>query len=169
MSGHSNLQAMVFFVFVGSFSAAAGYCDFRTRKIPNLLVVPMLTLGWVYQAAFAGFPGLLDAALAFGVGFGTLLLLWMMGSGGGGDVKLMGALSIWLGLRMTVMVMVFSTAFVLLGTLLVIGTNIGRDWEQNEPPTPESLDPKRPRRVMAFAVPVALATWVTMVMKLPLI
>lgn len=162
-------HSIVFLVCVGSFSLAAGYSDFRSHRIPNLLTVPMFALGWVFQGCFAGWSGVLDAGAAFAVGFGTLLLLWLMGSGGGGDVKLMGALSVWLGLRMTILVMVFSTVLVLLGTLLLVCTNVGRKWEFHEPPATGDGDSLRKRRIMAFAVPVAVVTWVLMVLKLPLV
>ena len=178
-------QQILFVVCVGLFTAIAAVCDFRTRRIPNRLTMPMLAAGCIYQVAFAGWSGLADAGLAFCIGFGTLFVLWMVGGGGGGDVKLMGALSVWLGVRMTLLVMVASTLFVMLGTLAVLLLNLFQTgpWKtktkffarplpakkDDEKPVAETAEQRQKRRVMAFAVPVAVATWLVMVWRLPLI
>jgi prepilin peptidase CpaA len=94
-------------------------------------------------------PGLNDAGLGFLIGFGTLLVLWVIGGGGGGDVKLMGALSVWLGAKLVTQVLIVSVILVWLAALFgVILRKGGRD----------SSDPKQ-RRVIAFAIPAGLATW----------
>ena len=46
--------------------------------------------------------------------------LIMVGSAGGGDVNLLGALSVWLGPGLTLKVMVVSLLFVILGTTAVV-------------------------------------------------
>jgi len=174
--GAWSLQETVFAVFVGTFSLAAAFCDFRTHKIPNLLTIPMFLLGLVFQGWFGGWPGLLHALGAFGLGFGTLFVLWMMGSGGGGDVKLMGALAVWLGLRMTILVMVFSTITVFVGTFVMVGITVfSRSGNATDEPPDEAAaeeatengETKQKRRMMAYAIPVAVATWMLMVMELP--
>lgn len=183
-----DLQLIIFVIIVGLFTAVAAISDFRTRKIPNKLTVPVFVLGLIYQAAFNGWSGnpemglatcgLKSALLGFLVGFGTLFLLWMIGGGGGGDVKLMGALSVWIGFRLTVMVMIASTAFVLLGTVTVMAWSILRrgPWKTKEKYVAnsknkhkESMAQRQNRRVMAYAIPVALATWVIVIWKLPII
>ena len=116
--------------------------------------------------------------MAFGLGFGILFLLWLMGSGGGGDVKLMGALSVWLGLRMTILVLLFSTVLVLIGTvIMVIGTVLIRGFTRKTEPVPAVAEPtersqpsgnrRSRRRVMAYAIPVAFATWTILAFELP--
>ena len=174
--GEWSLQQAVFAVFVGTFSLAAAFCDFRKHKIPNWLTLPMFAVGWVYQISFFGWSGVLEGALAFGLGFGTLFVVWLMGTGGGGDVKLMGALSVWLGLRMTILVMVASTIIVFVGTIVLIAVGVfsraRKGTRDSTSRTPESASaaseadqPKR--RMMAYAIPVALATWMLMVLELP--
>ena len=118
---------------------------------------------------FQGWNGIGDGLLAFGIGFGALLVMWLIGGGGGGDVKLMGALSTWLGVKITLYVLVFSTLFVVLGTVGAIVYSVSltgvRRWKAKYLATgkankqPETLDERRQRRIMAYAVPVALATW----------
>jgi prepilin peptidase CpaA len=186
MIWESNTQAILFVAAVGLFTAAAAVWDLRSRRIPNKLTVPVFVLGLAYQAAFAGWSGLGDAAAAFGVGFGTLFVLWLVGGGGGGDVKMMGALSVWLGFHLTLLVMIVSTAFVFLGTLgavvcgVVSGVMLGsRRGTRAQvvamdqaaaligPSAAGPTNAKCKRRVMAYALPVALATWLVVIWKLP--
>jgi prepilin peptidase CpaA len=176
MIGDWSLQQFVFAAVVGTFSLLAACRDFRTHRVPNWLTVPMFLAGWAFQYAFAGWDGVAEAAIAFGLGFGTLLIVWLMGSSGGGDVKLIGALSVWMGLRMTVLVLVVSTVLVLVGTvLLALGRLPGRIFARAASPAADSDDPPpardpnaRPRRrVMAYAIPVAFATWAVMALELP--
>ncbi len=174
-----TLQHYVFLVGVGLFTLIAAISDFRTRRIPNKLNVTAFALGLIYQISFNGLDGLKDAGLAFAVGFGLFFVLWMIGGGGGGDVKLMGALSVWLGLTMTIWVMISSTVIVIAGTfLIVMGSLIVRgpyktrskyvaESEKSGKRVPESVEARKKRRVMAFAVPVALATWAIVIYKLP--
>ncbi len=97
-------------------TTAAAMTDFRCRRIPNSLTLSAFVLGLIFRLSTAGFGGLLDAGLAFAIGFGTLFVLWVAGGGGAGDVKLMGALSVWIGLSLTVSVLVTSVIFVALLT-----------------------------------------------------
>ncbi len=177
-----TLRLIVFLVAVGGFTLAAAVWDSRFRRIPNKLTLPMFCLGWIYQAAFNGWSGgdilatagLKSALLAFLVGFGTLFVLWMIGGGGGGDVKLMGAISVWLGFSLTIRVLAISTLVVMLSTMGVmlwsvlrygpkkakrkyIGT--GKPSQPGKKQKAETVEEKGQRRIMAYAVPVAVATW----------
>ena len=166
---------VVFLSFVGAFTVMTAIRDMRTRRIPNYLTVPMFLAGLGYQAAFHGWAGLADAGLAFALGFGTLLALWLIGGGGGGDVKLMGALSVWLGFTMTLWVMIGSTLLVIIGTFGVIAWSVmnrGVDKTRGAygvagKSRTEAAQPRTQRRVMAYAVPVALATWAVVLWQLP--
>ena len=77
------------------FTPVALLIDVKTKKIPNKLTVPVFAVGLLFQIA-VGF-GLLFALGGFAVGFGLMLVLWLIGGSGGGDVKFMGALGVWLG------------------------------------------------------------------------
>ena len=159
--------------------------EIATDRPDRRLIVgsTMFGVGWVYQLSFFGMSGLGDAALAFLLGFGMLFVLWMVGGGGGGDVKLMGALAVWLGFRMTLLVMVSSTLIVVVGTMLILlGSVLSQGvWRTKSrfvaesptgnTPTPqvgEAIQGRQQRRIMAYAIPVAIATWAVMIWKLPL-
>jgi len=77
---------------------AAAVCDLRMRKIPNALslAIAVLALPYGLAAGWSVFPDLvahLATALALG---GMLLCAFCLGMLGGGDVKMMAALGLWL-------------------------------------------------------------------------
>lgn len=178
--------SLVLVAVAAVFTTVAAVCDLRTRRIPNKLTLPVFFAGWIYQIVDRGWTGLGDAALGFLVGFGVLFLLWMVGGGGGGDVKLMGALSVWLGFRLTVLVLVVSTFLVLVVTSVVVvwsvltrglrksqkkylatGQQSTSDIRKGKTSDSETIAQKQQRRVLPYAVPVALATWLVIAWKYP--
>ena len=71
--------------------------DLKCRRIPNLLVLPFLTLGVLTSGWVAGWHGLLQSFEGMGMGaliFGTLFCMQGMGMG---DVKLCAAIGAWIG------------------------------------------------------------------------
>jgi prepilin peptidase CpaA len=165
-----TLPQMIFLAAIVLYTLATSFTDIRSRKIPNVLTAPMCLAGFVYQGVCFGAPGLVNGLLGFAVGFGILFVLWMIGSAGGGDVKLMGGLSVWLGAPLTLRVLLCSLIFVMLGTATMVlyslvfrGVSSTRRQLQQKKATGGAANADRPtqqkRRVMAFAVPVALATW----------
>lgn len=164
-------------------SAIAAVTDYRSRRIPNALVLPSFVAGVVFRLAAHGFTGLADAGLAFAVGFGTLFVLWIAGGGAAGDVKLMGALSVWLGFPLTLSVLVGSVAVVVVLTFAApLFPNSSRvvassarpgdmpsvtDGDRmSDRPVPGSTDGgdagnavSARKLTVAFAIPVAIATW----------
>lgn len=173
-------------VAVVGFTLVAAILDYRTKKLPNWLTVPGFVAALVYHAVMGASTGgwtglgwaLANALGGFAVGFGILLVLWLIGSGGAGDVKLMGALGAWLGAAATLQVFLVSTVFVLLGSLLVLTANfLGRGMQRTKDrylstgtrpsirgASSEELDRQRRvhRRLMPYGVPVALATWLVL-------
>jgi prepilin peptidase CpaA len=124
------------------------------------------------------------------LGFGVLFVLWLVGGGGGGDVKFMGALGAWLGPVLIFYVLIGSLVFVAFGSVIVMvlessrvgvegvrrryfrssrGDAKGRG-NSSKKATPEQATR---RRLLPFAVPVALATWtilaVAYLAKLPVL
>lgn len=175
-----TLQLIVFLVCVGAYTIAAAVWDIRIKRIPNKLTLPVFGLGLVYQAVFNHWAGLADGLLGFALGFGLLFVLWMIGSGGGGDVKLMGGLSVWLGWKSTGLVLVVSTLLAAFGTfgILIYGVLTRGVWKtkqdfiatgkikKGEKPKRETVEQKIARRPMGYAVPVALATWLIVMYRL---
>jgi prepilin peptidase CpaA len=159
-------ERIAFVVAVGGFSVVAAVIDIRTRRLPNVITVPACVLGLVFNLVAgymkAGVPGLgagvLHSLGGFAVGFGLLYLMWLSGSGGGGDVKFMGALGAWLGAMLTIYVFLIGAIYVLAGSV------ISRVWQRfrpvDKPPqTPEGGSAAAKRGLMPWAVPIALAVW----------
>jgi len=93
---------------------AAGF-DLRNHRIPNALTYSSWLVGLVLAAALAGWQGLTNSALGFVSCFIPLLLLFIGGSLGGGDVKLMGGVGALLGFPTAVNALISS---ILVGGLL---------------------------------------------------
>jgi Flp pilus assembly protein protease CpaA len=127
--------AWTFYVLLVGFLTVAAYTDLRWITIPKGLTLTALALGIIFnivrgavmgpdldreglilegpEGVFAGaLDGLLFSLAGFGAGFGMFLLMWMLGTCGGGDVKLFAALSAWVGPLMAVII--------LAGTVLVV-------------------------------------------------
>ncbi|UCG59706.1 MAG: prepilin peptidase [Phycisphaerales bacterium] len=79
-------------------SLAAALFDLRSRRIPNVLTLPFLALGYAQAAWFGGLAGLFEAIAASVLLAMPYVLLFVLGQGGAGDAKFMGSLGAWLGL-----------------------------------------------------------------------
>ncbi len=141
----------VAYVCLAAITVAATVWDLKTRKIPNALTVGALACGLAWQGYFHGGTGLLTALGGFAIGFGTFFVLWMTGGGGGGDVKLMGALGAWLGFQATLYVL-------LLSALLVLGITIVSKAIAPRTESATLAKEKQPAGV-ALALPVTIAVW----------
>jgi prepilin peptidase CpaA len=79
-------------------SLVAVFTDLRSRRIPNVLTIPMFLLGLVQAFLLGSWGGLSDslvAGLALALPY---VVLYAIAGGGAGDAKLMGAIGAWLGL-----------------------------------------------------------------------
>ena len=73
------------------------WSDLRTRKIPNYLTLGAALAGLLYNLVVSGLSGLTSGILGLFLGFGFLLLPYILGGMGAGDVKALAALGAWLG------------------------------------------------------------------------
>ncbi|MGA8141041.1 MAG: A24 family peptidase [Desulfobaccales bacterium] len=102
------------------FALAMGWNDARTRRIPNYLTLSCALAGLGYQLGFHGLAGLTDGLLGMVLGFGLLILFYLKGGMGAGDVKALAALGTWLGVWWTIYLFVYMAfAGVVLVTLVL--------------------------------------------------
>ena len=103
------------------FAVAAGFTDWRSRRIPNWLTVPGLLVGIAVSAATSGVGGLKTSLLGAGLGLLVLLPFVIVRSLGAGDWKLAGALGAFVGPGVLVnllMVSVFVAGIMALGLVI---------------------------------------------------
>ena len=148
-------------VLVFVYTATAMLSDVRSRNIPNWLTVGSLVAAIIFHVATDGTTGLQHALGGFAAGFGFLLVLWLIGGAGGGDVKLTGALGAWLGPSTVLLVLLVSTP---LAVVCVLAANVYRRGRQRG----QSAGSKLPllKRGVPYAIPVGLASWSILLLKL---
>lgn len=106
----------------------ASWIDYTQHRVPNWLNAALAALGFAAQAWFFGGDGLTSGALGLLVGFATLILPWLMGGMGAGDVKLMMAIGVWLGPWLTFVS--FCVGAVIGGAIAVVMIlSTGRLWQ----------------------------------------
>ena len=76
--------------------------DVKTRRIPNYLTLGTAVAGLAYNFMSHGLNGLADGFLGMLLGFACLILPYLWGGMGAGDVKALAALGAWLGPKLTV-------------------------------------------------------------------
>lgn len=119
----NSLTISIVVPLVASLIAAAS--DVYRYKVPNALTFPVLLAGLAYHGVTAGWPGLSMSLVGVLYGFGTLVVLYVLGGMGAGDVKLMAALGAWLGGPATLQVVLASSILAgvyAVGVAVVSGT-----------------------------------------------
>ena len=85
----------------------ASWCDLRTRTIPNGLNLAIALAAVPFWWSL-GLPLWPDAAIQVGIAalvFGLFTIAFAMGAMGGGDVKLIGALALWLPFQAVILLL----------------------------------------------------------------
>ena len=157
-------------ICVGIFTLVAMIWDIRSRRIPNWLNVTGLVVAFGFHAIFNGFEGLLPALAGFAVGFGILFVLWLIGGGGAGDVKLAAALGAWLGAPLMFITFVLSAILALVVSLAAILYRAVMQTPANASAGGASKGSNvkgalQAGRQIPYAVPLTLATWIVLIVK----
>lgn len=148
------------FSCIAVFTAIAMATDLRSRKIPNWLTVSSALIGLAFHVATQGLVGIWFSLGGFAVGFGILFVLWMIGGGGGGDVKLMGAVGAWLGPKYTFGVFILSVLFAMLCMFAVMLYGGLRNANTNTKSTNVL------KKTIPYALPCALSTWSILLIRM---
>jgi len=87
-------------------SSCAAFTDVWRFKVYNALTLPLLVGGLVYHSIVGQTAGLGGSLAGMAFGFGVLIVPYMVGALGAGDVKFVMAIGAWLGLTATGAVLV---------------------------------------------------------------
>jgi prepilin peptidase CpaA len=155
-----------FAALVAIFMGLCAVTDYRTRRIPNWLTLPAAIAGLVFSAVAPQGIGLPLSLAGFGVGMALLMVPWMLGGGGMGDVKMLAALGVWLGPVWILVAFGLGSVLAAFGMVAVLTASTltsGFSWTRKRylaaAATAQSPEALKGRRVLPFALPMALATW----------
>jgi prepilin peptidase CpaA len=159
-----------FAALVAAFTALCAVVDYRSQRIPNWLTVPAAVLGLAYNALAPHGIGLGWSLAGFAIGFALLILPWILGGGGMGDVKMLAALGAWLGPLAILIAFGVGSIFAAAGMMAVLtGSTLSdgfmatkRRYVTAGVSATAAAKPRKVRRVLPFAVPMALSTWLVL-------
>ncbi len=89
---------------LGASLVAAGW-DLHSRRIPNVLTLPLFVAGLAWNIGTGGVFGAATSLSGAVIAALPFVLLFLYAGGGAGDAKLMGAIGAWLGLAQGVAVL----------------------------------------------------------------
>lgn len=151
---------------VALYTAAAAVSDFRTRRVPNWLTLPAALGGLAFHTFAPQGWGFTTSLAGLAVGFALLLIPFLLGGGGMGDVKLLAALGAWLGPRLMLAAFAVSMVLATVITLAILAYVAVRRYvldvePENVTASGETVvqSPGYFRQALPFAVPLALGTW----------
>jgi prepilin peptidase CpaA len=153
----------------------AAVTDLTRFKVYNVLTLPLLITGLVYHGMADGPGGLALSVIGMLLGAAILLVFYIMGGMGAGDVKLMAALGAWLGMPAVLYVFLASAlaaGVYALVLMLAMGSarevlvnlqimwqrvvTVGRHLVAEDRVESEVNRPDRRRRVIPFAAMIAV-------------
>ena len=145
---------MITMVAFGALLVAASCFDVLKLRIPNIIPLGLIALFTLQLLVGPGVPAPLDHFLAMALTLLILLPVFALNMLGGGDVKLLAAVALWLGMQklaaLLILVGVVGGIFALLWLAMrwLIRTGLGGR------PLPRSLQAHAP---LPFALPIMIA------------
>ena len=95
-------------IFLGVILIIASIQDVISLRIPNWVTLPGLAVGLFYFSLTRGYEGFLFSLIGALTGLGLLIIPYIIGGTGAGDVKLMGAVGSFLGAQGVFIVFILS-------------------------------------------------------------
>ncbi len=95
-------------IFLGAILIIASIQDVISLRIPNWVTLPGLAVGLSYFSLIRGYEGFLFSLIGALTGLGLLIIPYIIGGTGAGDVKLMGAVGSFLGAHGVFIVFILS-------------------------------------------------------------
>lgn len=168
----SHLPLVAFLVVIAAALVAAVF-DVRRFCVPNVLTGSLAVLGLMFHASVG--EGLTHGLSGVAVGLGLLLIFYIVGVMGAGDVKLLAAVGAWIGAGNTLYVFCVAGVGAGIYSLVVLGcqgrlreipailqvtflqlVTLGRHLARSESVAAATQRPDRRRYVMPFAAMIAV-------------
>jgi prepilin peptidase CpaA len=127
----SNILAQIFTILLIVLLLIAGWTDIRSRTIPNEvnLAIALLAIGWWFICGLSLWPAIgIRIAVALVV-FAIFALMFALRMMGGGDVKMIAALALWLPFTS---LMTMLTVMALSGGIITLFLLARHRWRPNE-------------------------------------
>jgi prepilin peptidase CpaA len=117
-------------LFVCVAMTVAAVIDGWKLKVPNWITFPFALSGLAYHLFTSGLGGLTTSLVGLAVGLGLLLVPYIIGGMGAGDVKLFAGVGAWMGATFAFKAFLISTVVggVLALALVAYRGLRGRDW-----------------------------------------
>jgi len=147
--------------------------DLRNRKILNVVTLPAMLFGIVYHTFASGVSGFSSAGLGLLLGLGLLIVPYLMGGMGAGDVKLLAAVGAWCGPAFVYQTFVFTA--IAGGAIAAVILTARGEWRnslkrigygmgalQGSVGSLQALDRQELHHAIPYAVPIAIgacAAW----------
>jgi prepilin peptidase CpaA len=93
----NEVDVTLLFVLLVMILITASVIDIRSHRIPNWLTYPAVLFGIGFHTLLRGFDGLFLSGTGMLLGFGFLIVFYLVGGMGAGDVKLMAVVGAFLG------------------------------------------------------------------------
>ena len=166
---------------------SAAFTDVRRLQIYNWLTVPALVSGLIWQSSMHGVDGLMDGLGGVFLAFAALLIPFVIGAMGAGDVKLMSALGAWVGVGFASQILMIACLLTGVASVIVLlkrggvsaaWTNMKISWFRlqtlkhhivlDQPDELRSMknDPNRRSDLIPFSIMLLLAVLLVLLVQL---
>lgn len=95
-------------IYLSTILIFAAIIDYQKQKIPNYLTFPTVFIALIYHFYLTGMDGLLFSILGTITGLALLIIPYIMGGMGAGDVKLLAALGAFVGAKSVFFIFLFT-------------------------------------------------------------
>ena len=163
---------VIILLLVVILTTAAIY-DVKYRKIPNVLTLSTILAALAYHSWFSGFEGFLFSLGGVLLGMGLLIVFYLMGKMGAGDVKLMGAVGSVLGPAGVFNAFLFTAIVGGIYAIIILlmrggfTDSMNRMWQALKLTfltySPTAPDEKKTGPVLCYGIAIAIGTSLSMV------